>query len=106
MIEAVFATTLLKQLSTTTLLKQLSTTTLLKQLCLLPTVIEATDQTCHLIQSQYTDRLFDLVVKASAARAEDPEFDSRLHRGDVFGSSDASHLKTGTPVAVLPGAWR
>ena len=43
--------------------------------------------------------------KASASRAEDPGFKSRLHR-DFFGSSHTSDLKIGTPVATLPGAWR
>ena len=46
-----------------------------------------------------------LVVKASASRAEDPGFDSRLRR-DFSGSSHTSDLKIGTPVATLPGAWR
>ena len=46
------------------------------------------------------------MVKASASGAEDPEFDSRLHRGDFKGSSHTSDLKIGTPVATLPGAWR
>ena len=44
-------------------------------------------------------------VKASASRAEDPWFKSRLRR-DFSGSSRASDLKIGTPVATLPGAWR
>ena len=46
-----------------------------------------------------------LVVKASASRAEDPGFESRLGR-DFSGSSHTSDLKFGTPVATLPGAWR
>ena len=50
-------------------------------------------------------RLGGLVVKASASGAEDPGFESRLHR-DFSGSSHASDLKIGTPVATLPGAWR
>ena len=37
-------------------------------------------------------RLVGLVVKASASRAEDPEFESRL-RGDFSGSSHTSDLK-------------
>ena len=51
------------------------------------------------------DRLVGLVVKASASRAEDPEFESRLRR-DFSGSSHTSDLKIGTPVATLPGVWR
>ena len=51
------------------------------------------------------DRLVGLVVKASASRAEDPGFESRLRR-DFSGSSHTSDLKIGTPVATLPGAWR
>ena len=47
------------------------------------------------------DRLVGLVVKASASRAEDPGFE-----GIFSGSSHSSHLKSGTPVATLPGAWR
>ena len=48
--------------------------------------------------------LVDLVVKASASRAEDPGFESRLRR-DFSGSSHTGDLKLGTPVATLPGAW-
>ena len=44
------------------------------------------------------------MVKASASRAEDPGFESRLRR-DFLGSSHTSDLKIGTPVATLPGAW-
>ena len=44
-------------------------------------------------------------VKASASRAEDPGFESRLRR-DFSVSSHTSDLKIGTPVATLPGAWR
>ena len=51
------------------------------------------------------DRLTGLVVEASASRAEDPGFESRLRR-DFFGSSHSSDFKIGTPVATLPGAWR
>ena len=47
-----------------------------------------------------TDYLVGLVDKASAARAEDPGFESRLRQ-----SSHTSDLKTDTPEAVLPGAW-
>ena len=50
-------------------------------------------------------RLVGLMVKASASRAEDPEFESRLRR-DFSGSSHTSDLKIGTPVDTLPGAWR
>ena len=35
-------------------------------------------------QPLFTDRLVGLVVKASASRAEDPSFESRLRR-DFFG---------------------
>ena len=45
------------------------------------------------------------MVKASASRAEDPGFESRLRR-DFSGSSHTSDLNIGTPVATLPGAWR
>ena len=48
------------------------------------------------------DHCFDLVVKASASRAEDPGFNSRLRCGDFCGSSHTSDLKIGTPVATLP----
>ena len=50
-------------------------------------------------------RLVGLVVKASASRAEDPEFESRLRR-DFSGSIHTSDLKIGTPVATLQGVWR
>ena len=49
--------------------------------------------------------LVGLVVKASASRAEDRGFESRLHR-DFFGVESYQWLKIGTPVATLPGAWR
>ena len=52
-----------------------------------------------------SDCLFGLVVKASASRAEDPEFESRLRR-DFSGSGHTGDLKMDTPVATLPGAWR
>ena len=51
------------------------------------------------------------MVKASASRAEDPGFESRLPRGGggggrgVSASSHTSDLKIGTQVAVLLGAW-
>ena len=51
------------------------------------------------------DRLGGLVVKASASRAEDPGFESRLGL-DFSGLSHTSDLKIGSPVATLPGAWR
>ena len=50
-------------------------------------------------------RLVGLVVKASASRAEDPGFESRLQR-DFSGSNHTSDLKIGTPAATLPGAWQ
>ena len=53
-----------------------------------------------------SDRFVGLMVKASASRAEDPEFDSRLRLGDFSGSCHTSDLKVGSPVATLPGAWR
>ena len=51
------------------------------------------------------NHLVVLVVKESAARPEDPGFASCL-RWDISGLSHASDLKTVTPVATLPGAWR
>ena len=53
----------------------------------------------------FTDRLVDLVVKASASKAEDLVFESRWRR-EFSGSSHTSDSKIGTPVATLPGAWR
>ena len=47
------------------------------------------------------DCLVGLVVKASASRAEDPRFESRLRR-DFSGSSHTSDLNCGTPVATVP----
>ena len=47
-----------------------------------------------------------LVVKASASRAIDPGFRSRLCRRDFSGWSNTCDLETGIPVANLPGAWR
>ena len=44
------------------------------------------------------------MVKASASGAEGPEFESRLRR-DISGLSHTSEIKTGTAVAILPGAW-
>ena len=51
------------------------------------------------------DHLVGPVVKASASRAEDPGFESRLWR-DFSGSSHTSDLKIGTPVAALSGVWQ
>ena len=50
------------------------------------------------------DRLVGLVVKASALRAEDPGFKSHLHQ-DFFRGQVISDIKSGTPVATLPGTW-
>ena len=50
-------------------------------------------------------RLVGLVVTVSVSRAEDPGFESRIHR-DFSGSSHTNDSKIGTPVATLPGAWR
>ena len=55
---------------------------------------------------RYCGRLVGPVVKVSASRAADPEFDSRLRRGDFSGSSHTSDFELGSPVATLPGAWR
>ena len=60
---------------------------------------------CPAIEILTNDRLVGLVVTASASRAEDPRFESRL-RQDFTGWSQTSDLKIGTPVATLPGAWR
>ena len=51
-------------------------------------------------------RLVGLVDKASASRAADPGFDSRLRRGDFSWPSHTSDINIGTPVAALPDAWR
>ena len=51
----------------------------------------------------HLDRLIGLVVKASASRAEDPGFESRLHR-DFSGVESYQWLKNWHP--TLPGAWR
>ena len=53
----------------------------------------------------FSHRLAGLVVKASASRAEDPGFESRLRR-DFSGPIHTSDVNIGTPVATLPGAWR
>ena len=51
------------------------------------------------VSSFLVTRLVGVVVKASASVAEDPGFDSRgFFRVE-------SYLKTGTPVATLPGTW-
>ena len=50
------------------------------------------------------DRLAGLAIKAPASGAEDLGFESCL-RWDFSRSSHANDLKTGTPVATLPGAW-
>ena len=50
-------------------------------------------------------RLVGLVIKASASRAEDLGFDSRMRRGDFSGSSHTSDLTIDNPVATLPGTW-
>ena len=57
-----------------------------------------------LIRSFY-DRLVGLVVKASASRAEDPGFESRL-RQDFSESSHTSDLNISTPAATQPDVWR
>ena len=44
-----------------------------------------------------------LVVKASASRAEDPRFESRLRR-DFSGSNHTNDFKIDIPVATLPGS--
>ena len=70
--------------------------------------------TCQLVpilrvvrSTHVRDHLVGLVVKASASRAEDPGFESRLRAPGFFsGSSHTSDLKSDTPVATLPGAWR
>ena len=50
------------------------------------------------------NRLTGLVVKASALRAEDPVFETRLGQ-DFSRSNYTSDLKIGAPVATLTGAW-
>ena len=50
------------------------------------------------------DHLIGLVVKASASRAQDPGFESRLG-WDFSGWSHTSDLTIGTPLATLTGAW-
>ena len=53
-----------------------------------------------------SNRLVSLAVKASASRAEDPGFESRLRRDFSGVESNYSDLNIGTPVATLPGPWR
>ena len=60
---------------------------------------------CFAFVFSLCDRLVGLVVKSSASRAGDLEFESRL-RQDFSGSSHTSDLKIGIPVATLPGTWR
>ena len=60
---------------------------------------------CLSMDSQHLYHLRGLGVKASALRAEDSGFESRLRR-DFSRSSHTSDLKIGTPVTTLPGAWR
>ena len=69
------------------------------------TLIISTQSVCTPTSLQYLHCLVGLVVKASASRADDPGFKSRLRR-DLSWSSLASDLKIGTPVATLLGAWR
>ena len=52
-------------------------------------------------------RLFDLVVKASASKGEDPGVQFLLAPWGFFsGSNHTSDLQIGTPVVTLPGTWR
>ena len=53
----------------------------------------------------FFDPLVGPVVKASASRAEDPGFDSRLRR-DFSGSSHTNDFNIGIAVDTLPGVWR
>ena len=41
----------------------------------------------------------------STSRAADSMFDSCFLHGDISGLSHTSDLKTGTPMATLPGVW-
>ena len=45
------------------------------------------------------------MVKASAARAANRDFNSHLRCGDISGSSHTGDLKLSTPVATMPVAW-
>ena len=66
---------------------------------------------CLLASAKHTsgpcpvDRLAGLVVKTSASRAENPGFESRFRRDFFRGRVIPVTLKSGTPVATLPGAW-
>ena len=51
------------------------------------------------------NRLVGLQIKASASRAGDPGFESRLRR-DFSESNNTSDLNIATPVPTLPGSWR
>ena len=53
--------------------------------------------------SPVCDRLVGLMLNASASRAEDPGFESRLRR-DYSGSYHTSDLKIGSPVATMSGS--
>ena len=55
--------------------------------------------------SPSSDRLVGLVVKRKPRERKIPG-SSSAGAGIVSGSSHTSHLKIGTPVATLPGAWR
>ena len=50
-------------------------------------------------------RMLGPAGKASASWAEDPRFESRFRRDFFSGVESYQNLKTGTPVATLPGAW-
>ena len=76
--------------------------------CVQPCLAVSNPQSQHsdeLDHSLQVNRHTGLAVKASALRAEDLEFETRLRR-DISGLSHTSDLKIGTPVATLPGAWR
>ena len=45
------------------------------------------------------------MAKTPTSRADDPGFDSCLHRGDLSRWSHTCGLKIGAPVTTLPGAW-
>ena len=66
---------------------------------------EDTRKSNYKVDLVLTTGLVGQVVKASAPKAEGPEFESLLRR-DFSGSSHTSDLKLGTPVSTLPGAWR
>ena len=56
--------------------------------------------------SPLLDRLFGLVVQASASRAGRSPGSNPTCAGIFSGSSHTSDLNIGTPVATLSGAWR